>query len=98
MLIKGNFTQLDGLARHIEETMTKVSQEMDTWRTEAGATSLDWLDQAGGAFGEVNDAWQQMSAAQQAVLAALRHGVNVANNELQTALQSAAMRVRSTAL
>lgn len=98
MLIKGNFTQLEGLAKHIQETMARIAQEMDTWRTEAGATSLDWLDQAGGAFGEVNEAWQQMSAAQQAVLGALRHGVDVANGELQTALQSATMRIRSTSI
>ena len=94
MLIKGNFGQLDGLAKQIEGTMTNVEREMDTWRTEAGIASLDWLDQAGGAFTEVNEAWQNMSAAQQAVLGILRHGVQVANGELQTALQSAASRIR----
>ena len=59
MLIKGNFAQLEGLAAQIASTVARVEQEMDTWRTTAGATSADWLDQAGGQFSEISAAWHE---------------------------------------
>jgi hypothetical protein len=71
---------------------------MDTWQSTAGATSADWLDGAGGKFGEVSAAWQQVSTAQQAMLQALRGGVDTSNNELQQALSSAVSRVGSTSI
>src|SRR5689334_14831103 len=98
MLIKGNFGQLDGLASQISSTMGLVQQEMDTWRTTSGATTADWLDRAGSEFEEVSRAWQQVSAAQQAVLDALHGGVRTANSELQQALASAVARVGSTSI
>src|SRR5437764_3086356 len=75
MLIKGNFGQLDDLAAQIMNTVGKVQQEMDTWRTTSGATANDWLDRAGGQFTEVSQAWHQVSTAQQSMLEALRGGV-----------------------
>jgi predicted NUDIX family NTP pyrophosphohydrolase len=98
MLIKGNFGQLDDLANQIMATVTRVQQEMDTWSTTSGATSADWLDRAGGQFSEVSAAWQQVSSAQQAMLEALRGGVQTANNELQQALASSAARVGSVTI
>lgn len=98
MLIKGNFAQLEGLAAQIAATVAKVEQEMDTWRATSGATSADWLDQAGGQFGEISAAWHQVSSAQQAMLQALRGGVDKANAELQQALGAAVARVGSTAI
>jgi uncharacterized protein YukE len=96
MLIKGNFGQLDSLSSQIMGTVGKVQQEMDTWRTAAGATANDWLDKAGNEFTEVNQAWQQVSAAQQDMLTALRGGVVKANVELQQALASSYGRVSSS--
>jgi len=98
MLIKGNFGQLDGLADQIVATIGRVQQEMDTWGSTAGATSADWLDQAGGQFDEVNAAWNQVSQAQQVMLDALKGGVQQANQELQQALQAAVARVGSTTI
>ncbi|MEE6258213.1 WXG100 family type VII secretion target [Plantactinospora sonchi] len=98
MLIKGNFSQLDGLADQIVATVGRVQQEMDTWQSTSGATSADWLDQAGGEFEEISRAWQQVSAAQQAMLEALRGGVQTANSELQQALSAAVARVGSTGI
>lgn len=98
MLIKGNFAQLDDLAAQIMSTVARVQQEMDTWRTTSGATSADWLDGAGGQFGEISAAWQQVSSAQQAMLDALRGGVVVANDELQQALSAAVARVSSVSI
>lgn len=98
MLIKGNFGQLDDLANQIMATVGRVQQEMDTWGTTSGATSADWLDRAGGQFGEVSAAWQQVSTAQQTMLEALRGGVQTTNNELQQALSSAVARVGSTSI
>ncbi|HEY3710577.1 MAG TPA: hypothetical protein VGL64_14440 [Amycolatopsis sp.] len=98
MLIKGNFGQLDSLSSQIMGTVGKVQQEMDTWRTASGATANDWLDQAGGQFSEVNQAWQQVSTAQQDMLTALRGGVVKANGELQQALASAKARVGSVTI
>jgi hypothetical protein len=96
MLIRGNFTQLDDLATQIMNTVGRVQQEMDTWRTTSGATQQDWLDRAGGEFTAVSQAWEQVSTAQQAMLEALRGGVVTANGELQMALQSATARVQQT--
>jgi hypothetical protein len=79
-------------------TVGLVQQEMDTWRTESGATAADWMDRAGGQFTEVSQAWQQVSAAQQAMLEALRGGVIKANGEMQAALASAAARVGSVSI
>jgi hypothetical protein len=96
VLVKASFTQLDDLASKIMNTVGLVNQEMDTWRATSGATEADWLDRAGGEFGAVSAAWQQVSAAQQAMLEALRGGVQNANNEYQQALASASARVAST--
>ncbi|MEV4757347.1 hypothetical protein AB0J86_19830 [Micromonospora sp. NPDC049559] len=98
MLIRGNFSQLDGLADQIVNTVARVQQEMDTWQSTSGATSADWLDGAGGEFEEISRAWQQVSSAQQAMLEALRGGVQTANSELQQALASAIARVGSTSI
>lgn len=98
MLIKGNFGQLDGLATQIMNTVARIQDEMDTWRTTAGATSNDWQDGAGGQFDEVNQAWAQVSAAQQQMLQALREGVVKTNSELQQALGTAAARVGSVTI
>ncbi|MBK1789093.1 WXG100 family type VII secretion target [Prauserella cavernicola] len=98
MLIKGNFGQLDDLASQIMATVGKVESEMDSWRSTSGATSADWLDRAGGEFSEISAAWQQVSSAQQAMLDALRGGVQTANTELQQALSSAMARVGSTTI
>jgi predicted NUDIX family NTP pyrophosphohydrolase len=98
MLIKGNFGQLDGLAQHIVSTVGRVQQEMDTWQSTSGATTADWMDRAGSEFEEISRAWQQVSAAKQAMLDALRGGVQTANNELQQALASASARVGSTSI
>lgn len=98
MLVKGNFSQLEGLAHQIAATVAKVEQEMDTWRTTSGATSADWLDQAGGQFEEISAAWHQVSTAQQAMLQALRGGVDKANAELQQALGQAVSRVGSVTI
>ncbi|HLL69437.1 MAG TPA: hypothetical protein VK453_27525 [Micromonosporaceae bacterium] len=98
MLIRGDFGQLDDLAAQIMATVGRVEQEMDTWSTTSGATSADWLDRAGGEFSEISAAWQQVSTAQQAMLEALRGGVQTANSELQQALASAVARVGATAI
>ena len=98
MLIKGNFGQLDDLAAQIMNTVGKVQQEMDTWRTTSGATANDWLDRAGGQFTEVSQAWHQVSTAQQSMLEALRGGVIKANGELQQALAAATARVSSVSI
>jgi predicted NUDIX family NTP pyrophosphohydrolase len=98
MLIRGNFGQLDGLAEQIVSTVGRVQQEMDTWQTTSGATTADWMDRAGTEFEEISRAWQQVSAAQQAMLEALRGGVQTANNELQQALASAVARVGGTSI
>lgn len=98
MLIKGNFAQLDDMAAQIVATVGRVQQEMDTWRSTSGATSADWLDGAGGQFGEISAAWSQVSQAQQAMLDALQGGVRVANSELQQALASAMSRVGSVSI
>ncbi|MGQ0840899.1 WXG100 family type VII secretion target [Actinokineospora sp.] len=98
MLIKGNFGQLDDLAGQIMRTVGQVQQEMDTWGTTSGATAEDWLDRAGGQFSEVSAAWHQVSTAQQAMLEALRGGVDRANGELQQALATATARVGSVSI
>lgn len=95
MLIKGNFAQLEDLAGHIMNTVGKVQQEMDTWKSASGATQNDWLDNAGGQFGEVSAAWHQVSTAQQQMLEALRGGVNKSHMELVQALGAAQARVGS---
>jgi hypothetical protein len=94
--IRGNFGQLDDVTTQIRNTVERVQQEMDTWATTAGVTSADWLDRAGDQFNEVTSAWQQVSAAQQAMLQALGGGVQTTNDELQQALASAATRVGNT--
>lgn len=98
MLIKGSFGQLDDLSSQIMSTVGKVQQEMDTWRQQSGATQADWMDRAGGQFGEVSAAWHQVSTAQQSMLDALRGGVQNANQELQQALASASSRVGSVSI
>jgi hypothetical protein len=97
-LIKGNFGQLDAMADQIVATVGRVQSEMDGWGTMAGATTADWLDGAGEQFAEVNAAWKQVSEAQQAMLTALRGGVQQANLELQQALSAAVARVGSTSI
>lgn len=92
-LIKANFGGLTDLTNQIRNTVTAVNQEMDTWRSTAGATSADWLDNAGGQFTEVSAAWDQVSAAQQAMLEALGGGVDTTNTEMQAAVQSSAARI-----
>jgi uncharacterized protein YukE len=98
MLIKGNFAQLDAMADQIVATVGRVQGEMDTWASESGATSADWLDGAGESFQEINAAWKQVSESQQVMLEALRVGVQQANVEYQQALQAAMARVSSTAI
>jgi hypothetical protein len=98
MRIRGNFGQLDDVTTQIRNTVERVQQEMDTWATTAGVTSADWLDRAGDQFNEVSAAWQQVSAAQQAMLEALGGGVQTTNNELQQALAAAVARVANTAI
>jgi hypothetical protein len=93
MLIKGNFGQIQDLASYVSSTMAKVQQEMDTWHTASGATAQDWMDNAGGQFTEVSQAWNQVQTSHQAMLNALHAGVGKANMELQQALSSAASRV-----
>jgi len=98
MLIKGNFGQLDAMAEQVAATVGRVQAEVDTWGTQAGATSADWLDGAGDQFGEINAAWKQVSEAQQVMLQAIRSGVQQANIELQQALAAAVARVGSTSI
>lgn len=92
-LIKANFGGMSDLTNQIRNTVASVNQEMDTWRSTAGATSADWLDGAGGAFGEVSAAWEQVSAAQQTMLDALGSGVDQTNTEMQAAVQQSAARI-----
>ena len=98
MLIKGNFGQLDGLTQQIVATVGRVQDEIDTWGTTSGATQQDWLDNAGGEFTGVSQAWTQVSDAQQQMLDAIRNGVNSANSELQQALEASRARVATTSL
>ena len=96
MLIKGNFGALDAMADQVNATVGRVQAEMDTWATQAGATSADWLDNAGGQFDEVNAAWKRVSESQQLMLQAIKTGVIQANQELQQALAAAVARVGGT--
>jgi uncharacterized protein YukE len=98
MLIKGNFGQMDALAEQVAATVGRVQAEMDTWGTQAGATTADWLDGAGDQFAEINAAWKQVSESQQVMLEAIRSGVQQANVELQGALSAAMARVGSTTI
>lgn len=98
MLIKGNFGALDAMADQVQATVGRVQAEMDSWASQAGATSADWLDNAGDQFSEVNAAWKQVSESQQQMLQAIRSGVQQANQELQQALAAAVARVGSTTI
>jgi uncharacterized protein YukE len=98
MLIRANFGQLDGLTEQMLGTIGRVQQEMDAWAAMAGATTEDWLDNAGGEFEGVNAAWKQVAEAQREMLAALRGAVQVANDEMRQALEAARARVASTAV
>jgi uncharacterized protein YukE len=98
MRIKGDFGQLDGMVEQIQATVGRVQDEMDAWTRMAGATSEDWLDRAGGEFGEVSAAWAQVSQAQNEMLSALRDGVRVTTEEFRQALAAAQARVASTTL
>ncbi len=96
MRIKGDFGQLDGMVEQIQATVGRVNEEMDTWSRTAGATSEDWLDRAGGEFGDVSAAWTQVSQAQNEMLSALRDGVRTTTEEFRQALAAAQARVAST--
>jgi hypothetical protein len=98
MLIKGNFGQMDAMAEQVAATVGRVQAEMDTWATQAGATTADWMDGAGDQFTEINAAWKQVSESQQVMLEAIRGGVQQANAELQGALSAAMARVGSTTI
>lgn len=96
MLIKANFGALDDLTNQIKQSLSNIQNEMDTWQNTAGATSANWLDHAGGAFGEVNQAWKAASQAGQQMLDVLGSGVSKSNMEMQQALATSTSRVQST--
>ena len=96
MLIKGNFGAMSGMADQVRATVGNVQTEMDTWGTQAGATTADWLDGAGDQFTEVHQAWQQISEAQQAMLQAIEGGVQQSIVELEGALGAAISRIGQT--
>jgi uncharacterized protein YukE len=98
MLIKGNFGALDAMAQQVNATVGRVQAEMDTWATQAGATTADWMDGAGDQFTEVSAAWKQVSESQQLMLQAIQSGVQQANQEMQAALAAAVARVGSTSI
>lgn len=97
MLIMANFSALDDLTSQIKQSLSSIQNEMDTWQNTAGATSANWLDNAGGAFGQVNQAWKAASAAGQQMLDVLGSGVAKANMEMQQALATSTSRVQATA-
>lgn len=92
-MIRGSFSQLGDVTKQILDTAEKVNMEMETWQREAGAAEANWLDSAGGQFGEVNSAWKQVSTAHNAMLQALGGGVGQTNDEFQAMVASSAGRV-----
>lgn len=98
MLIRGDFGELEGLAQQIEATVGRVGDEMATWAKTVQATADGWQDLAYGEFSDVSDAWRQVSQARNEMLAALKSGVMVTNDEFRQALSSAKARVASTAI
>ena len=97
-LIKGSFSQLTDVTQQILNTAEKINAEMETWQREAGAAEANWLDQAGGQFGEVNAAWKQVSTAHNQMLQALGGGVGRTNDEFQGMVASASARVGSVSI
>jgi uncharacterized protein YukE len=98
MVIRGSFSQLGDVTQQILGTAEKVNAEMDTWQREAGIAEANWLDNAGGAFSEVNAAWKQVSTAHNAMLQALGGGVGQTNDEFQAMVATSAGRVGSVSI
>jgi uncharacterized protein YukE len=98
MAIRGSFSQLGDAAQQILQTAGLVNQEMETWKREAGQAEANWLDNAGGEFGNVNAAWQQVSAAHNEMLHLLGGGVDQTGQEFQGMVAAASGRIGAVSI
>ncbi|MCO1582065.1 hypothetical protein M8C13_40590 [Crossiella sp. SN42] len=97
-IVRGNFGQLDGFAQQLLATINQIQSEMDQMAQAAGITGSDWTDSGGGQFGDVHQAWKQVSEQRQQLVEQIRAGVQNTNSNLQTALQQSIARIGSTSI
>jgi uncharacterized protein YukE len=84
------FQAMETLNGQINNTASSVDTEMQRWMTTSHITSQSWLDNAGGAFGEVSAAAKQVSVATDNMLVALASGVVKTNTSAQEAVMRGA--------
>lgn len=89
-LKKCEFGAVEGLLGQVQATNTAVMTDKDAWLRTVGLTSQDLLDNAGGRFTEVNQAWDQVTASMQEMQNQLRVTAAVAMAEnVATVLRAA---------
>lgn len=89
-LKKCDFGAVEGLLGRVQATNTAVIADKDAWLRTVGLTSQDLLDNAGGRFTEVNQAWDQVTASMQEMQNQLRVTAAVAMAEnVATVLRAA---------
>lgn len=89
-LKKCDFGAVEGLLGQVQATNTAVMTDKDAWLRTVGLTSQDLLDNAGGRFTEVNQAWDQVTASMQEMQNQLRVTAAVAMAEnVATVLRAA---------
>ncbi|SFB35826.1 hypothetical protein SAMN05216266_10913 [Amycolatopsis marina] len=87
------FGALESLASGMNGCVGGVQGSMDNWRQASGMTEADWLDQAGGQFSEISQAWQQALQAGQDLMQAMNQGVMSCNQENMGAVQRSCGRM-----
>lgn len=90
-LKKCEFGTVEGMLGQVQATHTAVMADKDAWLRTAGLTAQDLLDNAGGRFTEVNQAWDQVTAAMQEMQNQLRvTGVQAVSENMATVMRAAA--------
>lgn len=87
------FGALDGLSASMNGCVQGVQQSIDSWGQATGMAQADWLDQAGGQFGEISRACQQVMVAGQELMQAMNQGVQSCNQENMAAVQRSCGRL-----
>jgi hypothetical protein len=64
-LKKCEFGSVEGLMAAVRSTHSAVVADKDNWMQTAGVSAQDMLDNTGGRFTEVNQAWQGVTSAVQ---------------------------------
>ncbi len=97
MLVKANFAMLGDLNQSINTLYQGIEAEMATWTGQTNTALGAWLDNAGGEFGGVSQAWNRLGELHQQNLTGTGRAVDNTHMELANAVASSAARIGSGA-